>query len=102
MNRETATAYGLASIGAVEGICKYYVRPELTAKRAWTAMGIGILAYEIACPQGELLSEGADRALESHRALTLGGIGLVALHLANVIPQRYDPLTQGLKLLKRG
>lgn len=99
-NGPKASTYALAAAGAVQGAYKYYVRPELTAKRAWAAIGLGVLAYEIACPKDELLSEGVDRALESHKAMTLAGIGVVALHLANLLPDRLDPLSQGLKLLK--
>ena len=64
----------------------------LTARRAWAGLAAGVVAYEIACPKGELMSEGVDRALENHRALTTLAIGTVALHLLNVLPERYDPI----------
>jgi hypothetical protein len=79
-------------IGGVQGVYKYYVRPELTAKRAWACIGLGVLAYEMAAPPGELLSEGVDGSLSGHPILTRAAIGYLALHLANVIPERYDPL----------
>lgn len=87
MNIET---YALAGIGAMEGVWRYCIRPELTAQRAWTALGLGVLAYELACPSGELLSEGVDRALNSHPALTRAAIGYTALHLMNLLPESVD------------
>lgn len=66
-------------------------RPK-PAAIAWGALIGGIAAYDYLCPQGETLSEGADRALESPvgKVLTMGAIGAVALHLTNLIPERYD------------
>lgn len=90
----------LAGAGAVIGAWKYYVRPEFTAGRAWTAIGLGVVAYELAAPKGQLLSEGVDRALDAHRALTLGAIGITALHLANLLPGRLDPFKQALDLFR--
>ena len=92
--------YALAAVGAAEGAWKYYVKPELTAGRAWGVMAAGIVAYELAAPQGELLSEGVDRALEHNRLLTTAAIGVTALHLLNVIPPRYDPFKVVLDLLR--
>jgi hypothetical protein len=88
---ETANTYGLAAVGAAAGAFKYYVRPELTAKRAWIGIGLGVLAYEVAAPEGELLSEGVDRALERSKLWALP-VGYVALHLINLLPQRADGL----------
>jgi hypothetical protein len=63
----------------------------LTARRAWAGLAAGVIAYEIACPKGELMSEGVDRALETHKVLTTLAIGATALHLLNMIPEQYDP-----------
>lgn len=62
------------------------------ASKAWTALGIGIVIYELAAPPGQLLSEGVDRGIEKHPHLTRLGITLVALHLINGLPPRFDPL----------
>lgn len=70
----------------------------LTARNAWCAIGAFVLAYEIVCPDNELLSQGVDRALERHKYLTLGAIALTAGHLANVLPVRYDPFNYITKL----
>jgi hypothetical protein len=69
--------------------------------KAWAVIGLGVVAYEALCPDGQLLSEGADRAIESHPVAVPVAIGIVALHLANILPQRYDPLHVGLKYIKR-
>lgn len=65
---------------------------RLTANRAWGVIGIGVLLYEIVANDGELLSEGADRALEAHPILTRLGVVVVALHLINALPARFDPV----------
>lgn len=100
MERETIEAYGLAALGAVEGTYKYYIRPELKASRAWLGIAAGVLAYELLCPDGELLSEGADRGIEKHPLLVPLAIGVTALHLANVLPPRVDPLHRAMKIIK--
>lgn len=63
---------------------------------AWAGLAAGIAVYDVLCPPGETLSEGVDRALETRtgRVLALGAIAVVATHLANVLPQRCDPLHQ--------
>lgn len=73
----------------------------LTARRAWAGLAAGVVAYEIACPNGELMSEGVDRALEKHPVLTMLAIGATALHLANLLPEQIDPFHQTLKFLKK-
>lgn len=98
--KEQHEATILAGVGAISGVYKYYVRPELSAKRAWVGLGLLISAYELACPVGETLSEGIDAALERHRSLTIAAIGVTALHLLNVLPARVDPFHQGLRLIK--
>lgn len=99
---EKVGAYVLGGIGLVKGLHEAYVRPELSATRAWALIGVGVLAYEIACPEGELLSEGVDRALERHPKATVAAIGITALHLANLIPERLDPFSIGVKAIRRG
>lgn len=59
---------------------------------AWLALAAAILAYEVAAPRGELLSEACDRYRQRHPILTLGVIAYLAAHLARLIPRRVDPL----------
>lgn len=100
MNRESVEAHALGAIGAIGGAFKYYVQPELTAKRAWTALGVGIALYELCAPQGELLSEQYDRWLDNDRtrAIALGGAVITCAHLINALPPRVDPLHQITRL----
>lgn len=63
-------------------------------KYAWCAIGIGVLAYDAMCPNSQTLSEAVDRAIERRKGITIGAIGVTALHLANVIPEPVDPLHQ--------
>lgn len=69
---------------------------------AWGALGLGVAAYEIACPEGETLSEGVDRALENKKfkSIVIGGIAVTALHLCNLLPEQLDPYHQLFKLKK--
>jgi hypothetical protein len=62
-----------------------------SAERAWAALGIGVLAYELLAREGELLSHQVDRWLETHPAVTWAVVTLTAAHLLNVIPPRADP-----------
>lgn len=48
---------------------------------AWITMAAGIVAYEIACPPGELLSDATTRYGQSHMFLSSAVIGVVAVHL---------------------
>lgn len=98
MDKEDYKYLPLAAAGAAQGFWRYYVRPELTAKRAWIALGVLVAAYEIAAPEGELLSEGVDRAIMEHKTATIGAIAVTALHLANVLPEQIDPFHHLTKL----
>lgn len=95
--RETAEAWILGGYGLVTGVYKEYV----PAKTAWLVLGAGVLAHDMFCKQGETLSEGVDRALESHKVLALGAIAVTAAHLANIIPPKLDPIHQFAELVKR-
>lgn len=64
----------------------------MNAKQAWALLAAGILAYEFVCEDGELMSEGVDRALKTHPVSTRLAIAVVAFHLGNVLPARVDPL----------
>lgn len=98
---ESLETYALAAAGAAQGVWKYY-RPA-PGTMAWIALAAGVAAYELRAPQGQLMSEAVDRALERSpisKALTLGTIGATALHLANALPDRIDPFKRGLDLLR--
>ena len=100
MNKETIEAYALGTYGVAKGVFKEYIQPELTAKRAWAAIAIGVTAYELACKDGELLSQGVDKAIDKHPVAVPLAIGITAAHLCNLIPEKIDPFTQFTKLVK--
>ncbi|MBH1979934.1 hypothetical protein I8H89_00260 [Candidatus Saccharibacteria bacterium] len=60
---------------------------------AWGVLAAGVAAYDVLSPPGETLSERVDDWLEKplSRSLAIGAIGVTALHLANALPQRFDP-----------
>lgn len=80
----------LAGAGAAKGAWEHYVKPELTAERAWVGMAAAITVYEIACPKGQTLSEGVDRVMNKHPLAVPLAIGYVAAHLCNLLPEKLD------------
>lgn len=68
----------------------YYTGRE--AALGWAAVVSVIAAYELVAPEGQLLSEGIDRALIRWPIATRITVAVVALHLLNLIPARIDPL----------
>ena len=60
--------------------------------RGWLIVAAVVVAIEVTADDGELLSEACDRYLADHPWLTRGIVAAFALHLANVLPDRYDPL----------
>jgi len=101
MDRETAEAWGLGAIGAVQGAWKYYVRPELTAERAWAGLIGAITLYELVCPPNQTLSEGVDRAISKHPVAVPLAIGYTAAHLCNILPEQIDLFHKATEIIKR-
>lgn len=60
----------------------------------WYAVAVGVLAWDLAAPDGETLSESFRRAAKTRhgKAVAAASIGLVIAHLFEIIPKRYDPL----------
>ncbi|MFA4083697.1 hypothetical protein ONA92_18535 [Mycobacteroides salmoniphilum] len=71
------------------------------ADRAWLALAAGVVAYEVAAPRGELLSEGVDRYLARKPWLTRLVVVGIGAHLLNLIPAQVDPLHQLSRLRPR-
>lgn len=65
-------------------------------EHAWAVLAAGIIGYEIACNDNELLSVAVDRWLVSRPVLTRLVIAAVALHLLNALPAYADPLGKRL------
>lgn len=62
------------------------------ADRAWLTLAGGIAAWDVTCPRGETLSEGASRYHRVHPWLTRLVVGYIAAHLLDLLPDRLDPL----------
>ena len=63
-----------------------------TGDRAWLALAAGVIAYELSCPPGQLLSQRVDDYRARHPVLTIGLVTYLAAHLTRVWPRRADPL----------
>ena len=62
------------------------------ADKAWAALGLGILIYDLFAPRGETLSEACDRYRVKHPVITHLVLIAVSAHLARIVPPRYDAL----------
>jgi hypothetical protein len=70
------------------------------ADKAWIVLGAGVLLYDLVAPEGQTLSEGADRYMDHHPLYTrVVGVALVA-HVCNMLDDRWDPV-HGLFVLSR-
>jgi hypothetical protein len=61
---------------------------------AWAALAVGVIAYEVKAPSGELMSQAVDRYRNRHPYITNAAVCYIALHLLRAIPQSIDPLHQ--------
>ena len=59
---------------------------------AWLSLLAAIIAYELAAPSDELLSQAVDRYRRRHPMIVIGAVGYVAGHLLRIWPPRIDPL----------
>jgi hypothetical protein len=75
---------------------------NVNAKQAWGMLAAGVLAYELVCEEGELLSEGVDDWVATKPILTRTVIAALALHLGNAVPPRFDPVSLGFHGIRRG
>lgn len=71
----------------------------MRSHRKWLALGVDILAYETEhWRDGDLLSEACDTWIEAHpilaRTVILSAGALVTAHLANLLRDDYDALSQ--------
>jgi hypothetical protein len=63
------------------------------ADRAWLALAGGVIAWDAACPRGEMLSEASSRYTRARPVLWPAVVVYVAGHLVHVWPMRCDPLS---------
>jgi hypothetical protein len=73
----------------------------MNARQAWALIAAGVLGYEVACKDGQLLSQCVDEWLASRPILTRAAIAALALHLGNAIPERYDVVSLGFQAIRR-
>jgi len=71
---------------------------RLTAGQGWALLALYVILFDLTCRDGQMLSEGADRALERYPRATAAGIAMVALHLGNCLDPRYDVIHQLTRL----
>ena len=74
----------------------------MNARQAWALLAAGVLGYEVVCRDGQLLSECVDEWLMSRPILTRAVIAALALHLGNALPARYDVVSLGFMVIRRG
>ena len=73
----------------------------MNARQAWAVLAAGVVGYELACKDGQLLSEGVDEWLLSRPILTRAVIAALALHLGNALPERYDIVSLGFLAVRK-
>lgn len=75
---------------------------NLTSQIALTGLMVGVSAYELFAPKGELITDVAHRNIESENPIRKWGtrlaIGMTALHLMNLLPKAIDPFHYMSKL----
>lgn len=102
ISRENLALLPLAGVGLAKGLAEVYVKPfikERPAETAWALLLGGAICYDLVARENQTLSEACDRAIERHPVMTLGAIAITAGHLANVLPERIDPIHQIHKVL---
>lgn len=65
------------------------------------AIGGQVVYHEAACEEGQLISQGFDRALEKHPVLVRVLVLITAAHLINWLPKQVDPY-HGIYLITKG
>lgn len=70
--------------------------------KAWLGLGAYVVATEVCAPEDELLSQAVDRWLEKPPGRTASALTIVAtaLHLLNLLPERYDPFAITIKTVR--
>lgn len=61
--------------------------------KAWCALGLGVVIYDILSPPGETMSEAFDGWMDG-KGKTYASLGVVvlAMHLLNLVDPKHDPL----------
>lgn len=67
---------------------------------AWAALGLGVITYNALTTEGQMLSQQADRWIERHPVLARAAVSLVAAHVANAVPSKFDPVHWGFEVIR--
>jgi hypothetical protein len=62
------------------------------AKKAWLAIAVIVVGHNVSADDGDTLSEVVDGWIAAHPWLARSVIAVLALHLANAISNRVDPV----------
>lgn len=62
------------------------------ADKAWIAIGMGVIVWDMTCPPGEMLSEASRRYAKNHQLLAHVVVASVGAHLLDLIPRWVDPI----------
>jgi hypothetical protein len=73
---------------------------QVRAEHGWAVLGAGVLVYEVLCAENEMLSHGFDRLIAKHPFWPRILVFLVAGHVANAIPAKYDPVSRIFDVLR--
>lgn len=65
--------------------------PALSGEWKWAILFAIVVHHELACPEGQLLSEAVDRALAKRPGLVYGFTAITVAHLLNKLPRKADP-----------
>ena len=80
-------------------------RPLTPASRAWAALVVGIVSWEVFAPPEQLLSDEASRLVKSHpigaRVAIICIGALLTAHLADLVDDSCDPVSPNFWLWKK-
>lgn len=74
---------------------------KVRGEHAWIALALFVIGYDAVATDGELLSEAVDRFIEKRPGITRLIVAIVAAHLLNLIPDRFDPMHRAAQTTRR-
>lgn len=66
---------------------------EVTARHGWAVLAAWVCVWEVFCSEGEMLSHGFDRLVAKHPVWPRVVVVVLAAHVGNLIPARFDPVS---------
>lgn len=71
---------------------RFWFPPVRPSDKAWAVLAAGVVVYDLACPEFETMSDACDRYMLRRPWLVRTIAFLVAAHVGNALPARYDPI----------